>query len=289
MNTKIELSEQIIALEIICSRMSREIFPGSHKSAFKGKGMSFDKVREYQIGDDTRHIDWHVTARFNSTHIKVFEEERDLDFYLLLDLSRSMDFGGKKTKKEILIELAAIFIFTAIRNNDKIGAIIYTDRIEKFIPAGKGKKHGLRILTDLIQFKTQSKTTDFSQALKRLNSYLKKPAYVFSISDFLDTNINEHDVIIFSKKHDFIAIKIEDKREKKLPQFGFLHLYHAETQQKYWFNSLNIRNRHLFATDYHENSNKTVQTLMRCGVNSISINTEQGYIEPLKKHFSKKK
>lgn len=289
MEKKSHLAKRIFELEILSSKVSREIFSGNYRSTFKGKGMSFDKVREYQIGDDIKNIDWNVTARLNVPHIKIFEEERDLDFILLLDFSSSMNYGGERTKKDLMIEIAAILVFSAMRHNDKIGALIYTNAGERYIPPNKGRKHGLHILSELINFQSKRNTNNFSRALRKLDAYLKKPVYVFAISDFLDDEINEMDLKRFKTKHDITCIAIKDRVEMTLPTFGFLHLYHAETGEKFWFNTFSKRQRVLFERDYQNNRLASLNVLKRCGVDVVQLDTDKDYIAPLKKYFSKKR
>lgn len=288
MEEKSQLAKRIIELELLSSKVSREIFTGNYRSTFKGRGMSFDKVREYQMGDDVKNIDWNVSARLNNTHIKIFEEERDLDFILLLDFSSSMYYGGDRSKKDLMIELASIFVYTAMRHNDKIGALLYTDEREKYIAPGKGRKHGLHILSELLNFQSKRNSNNFSKSIRKLNAYLRKPVYVFAISDFLDDDINEFDLKRFKTKHDITAFSLRDPVEIKLPSFGFLHLYHAETREKYWFNTFSKRQRTLFERDYYNNQIMAVNSLQRCGVDVVHLDTSKDYIVPLKKYFAKK-
>ncbi len=217
-----ELLKKVRKIEIKTRGLSNQIFSGEYHSAFKGRGMTFSEVREYQPGDDIRSIDWNVTARFNTPFVKVFEEEREMTVMLLVDISASGEFGTRKQlKQDLITELCAVLAFSSIQNNDKIGVIFFTDKIEKFIPPKKGKTHVLRIIRDLIEFKPEHKKTNIETALKYLTSVIKKRSIAFLISDFMDSEFSDA-IKIANKKHDLVALRIYDKREQEIPNVGLL-------------------------------------------------------------------
>jgi uncharacterized protein (DUF58 family) len=229
MDTK-ELLKKVRKIEIKTRRLSDHIFSGEYHTSFKGRGMTFSEVRQYQFGDDVRAIDWNVTARYNEPYVKVFEEERELTMILMVDVSGSEGFGTKsQMKNEIVTEIAATMAFSATQNNDKIGLILFSDEIELYIPPKKGKSHVLRIIRELIEFKPKSRKTNLSQALKFLSSVMKKKAIVFMISDFMSEDIYEQTLKIASKKHDITGIRVFDIREEKMPNLGMVHMLDAET------------------------------------------------------------
>src|SRR4051812_7352008 len=229
MDTK-ELLKKVRKIEIKTKRLSNHIFSGEYHSSFKGRGMTFSEVRQYQYGDDIRNIDWNVTARYNEAHVKVFEEERELTMMLMVDISGSEGFGSKSQfKRDIVTEIAATMAFSATQNNDKIGLILFSDQVELFIPPKKGKSHVLRIIRELIEFKPKSRKTDVGQALKFLSGVLKKRAIVFLISDFMATPDYEHTLKIASKKHDITGVRVYDIREEEMPNIGVVNMQDAET------------------------------------------------------------
>ena len=283
-----ELLKKVRRIEIKTRGLSRHIFAGEYHSAFKGKGMSFSEVREYQFGDDIRNIDWNVTARFNKPYIKVFEEERELTVMLLIDFSGSRNFGTNDRFKDVLIaEVSAVLAFSAISNNDKIGVIFFTDKIEKFIPPKKGRKHVLHIIRELIKFKPESELTNISQALKYLTNLIKKRSTVFIISDFLDTNF-EKALQIAAYKHDLIALSVYDIRETELPSVGFIKLIDAETKEEMWVNTSNKKVRTKYAKDRLEFEKNLYGMFNRYGVDYTKFATDKDYVKMLISLFKRR-
>jgi len=284
-----ELLKKVRKIEIKTRGLSNQLFSGEYHTAFKGRGMTFSEVREYQAGDDIRSIDWNVTARFNNTYVKVFEEEREMTVMLLVDVSASGEFGTQKQlKQELITELCAVLAFSAIQNNDKIGVIFFTDKIEKFIPPKKGKSHILRIIRDLIEFKPEHKKTDIKQALKYLTNVIKKRSIAFLISDFI-ADANFIDALkIANKKHDLIALRIYDKREQELPKMGLVKFMDAETGAIRWVDTSdkNVRTHFLATAKKHEAVLK--ETFNRSGVDAADINTAESYIKPLMNLFKRR-
>jgi uncharacterized protein (DUF58 family) len=284
-----ELLKKVRKIEIKTRGLSNQLFSGEYHTAFKGRGMTFSEVREYQAGDDIRSIDWNVTARFNNTYVKVFEEEREMTVMLLVDVSASGEFGTQKQlKQELITELCAVLAFSAIQNNDKIGVIFFTDKIEKFIPPKKGKSHILRIIRDLIEFKPEHKKTDIKQALKYLTNVIKKRSIAFVISDFI-ADANFIDALkIANKKHDLIALRIYDKREQELPNMGLVKFMDAETGAIRWVDTSdkNVRIHFLAAAKKREALLK--ETFNRSGVDAADINTAESYIKPLMNLFKRR-
>ena len=241
-----ELLKKVRKIEIKTRGISQELFSGEYHSAFKGRGMSFSEVREYQMGDEIRTIDWNVTARFNHPYVKVFEEEREFTVMLLVDVSGSENFGTRKQlKQDMITELCAVLAFSDIQNNDKIGVIFFTDKIEKFIPPKKGKSHILRIIRELIEFKPKSTKTNITQALRYFTNVIKKKSIAFVISDFMDVGFTDA-LKIASRKHDLVALRIYDKREKELPNMGLIKVQDPETGKMIWLDtsSKKIRNKY---------------------------------------------
>ncbi len=286
---KSSLAKKLIELEILSNKVSKNIFLGNYKSAFKGQGMSFDRVREYVVGDDVRHIDWNVTARYNTPHVKIFQEERDLEIVLMLDFSASMNFGSVGTKKDLMIELAAILLFTALRNRDKVGVLLFTDKAEKFFPPAVGRKHTLKIITELIRFTPSTKKSNFSTALKSINAYLTKPAYIFSISDYLVDSINDKELLKCVNKHDFVALRLFDSFESRFPLYGFMKVYHSESENAYWVNTFKRWNKSVFHGDFIRKYNNSKQTFEKKGVKIIELETGKDYVPILGKHFKIRK
>jgi len=283
-----ELLKKVRKIEIKTRGLSNQIFSGEYHSAFKGRGMTFSEVREYQAGDDIRSIDWNVTARFNNTYVKVFEEEREMTVMLLVDVSASGAFGTQKQlKQDLITELCAVLAFSSIQNNDKIGVIFFTDKIEKFIPPKKGKSHVLRIIRDLIEFKPEHKKTDLKLALKYLTSVIKKRSIAFVISDFISPDFSDA-LKIANRKHDLVALRIYDKREQELPNVGFVKMMDAETNALMWIDTSDKAVR----TQYAVNAKKKEQYLKdlfnKSGVDSANINTSESYIVPLTNLFKRR-
>ena len=278
-----ELLQKVRRIEIKTRGLSRNIFAGEYHSAFKGRGMTFAEVREYQYGDDVRSIDWNVTARFQHPYVKVFEEEREMTVMLLIDVSASHDFGsGNLYKRDVMTELAATLAFSAIQNNDKIGVIFFSDKIEKFIPPQKGRKHILYIIRELIDFKPESNKTDIALALKYFTNIIKKRCTAFLISDLLDSKSFEDELVIANRKHDLIALRVYDKRETELPPVGLMKVKDAETGERLWIDTDDRRWRMLYKNLWDENRLKLQHLLMKAGVDAISIDvSEDDYIKAL--------
>ncbi len=268
--------------------MSQQIFSGEYHSAFKGRGMAFSEVREYQFGDDIRNIDWNVTARFNHPYVKIFEEERELTVMLLIDVSGSRDFGTQSMlKKNMITEIAAVLSFSAINNNDKIGVIMFSDGIEKFIPPKKGRQHILRIIRELIEFVPSNKGTNISEALRYLTNAIKKRSTAFLISDFLDENY-EDALKIASRKHDLVGLKIYDVREAELPPIGLVQLNDAETGDQMWVDTSDRTVRDSYRNAWETRERNINETLNKVGVDFVTIATHQDYVKPLMNLFKKR-
>ncbi|MFP4025588.1 MAG: DUF58 domain-containing protein [Thiohalospira sp.] len=290
-----ELIKKVRKIEIKTRGLSKNIFAGEYHSAFKGRGMTFSEVREYQYGDDIRNIDWNVTARFNHPFIKIYEEERELTVMLLIDVSNSRVFGTQsQLKKNLITEIAAVLSFSAIHNNDKIGVILFSDRVEKFIPPKKGRTHILRIIRELIEFTPENKGTNISEALRYLTNAIKKRSTAFLISDFLDDDNEtgtprfDEAIRIANKKHDVIGLKIYDKREKELPPVGLIRMHDAETGTYAWVDTSSPKLRTQYANWYQNMESKINNTLMKAGVDYVSIATGQDYVKPLINLFKKR-
>lgn len=290
-----ELLKKVRKIEIKTRGLSSHIFSGEYHSAFKGRGMAFSEVREYQPGDDIRAIDWNVTARFNHPFIKIFEEERELTVMLLVDVSASENFGTQKQlKKDLLTEICAVLAFSAIQNNDKTGVIFFSDKIEKFIPPKKGKTHILRIIRELIDFTPQSSGTDIDQALRYLTNAIKKKAIVFLISDFIDEKfLSDHkkgsDALrIANKKHDLVALRIGDKREAELPDAGLIRVLDAETGKFRWVDTSSFKVRENYRKAALRRDARLKDIFNRSGIDSATINTSESYVKPLMNLFKKR-
>lgn len=285
----VELLKKVRKIEIKTRGLSRQIFSGEYHSAFKGRGMAFSEVREYTPGDDVRTIDWNVTARFNTPYVKVFEEERELSVVLLVDVSASGFFGTQKQyKKDLITELCAVVAFSASTNNDKIGVIFFSDKIEKFIPPKKGKSHVLRIIRELIDFEAENKGTNVEVALKYLTNVIKKRSTVFLISDFY-SNGNYTDALkIANKKHDVIALKINDKAEQEIPKVGLVKLKDNETGKIMWVDTSSNQFQKQFKTNLLKRENSVKENFNRSGVDFCDIYTHEGYIKPLMNLFKRR-
>lgn len=284
-----ELLKKVRQIEIKTRGLSKNIFAGQYHSAFKGRGMAFSEVREYQFGDDIRDIDWNVTARHNKPYIKVFEEERELTVMLLVDVSGSRDFGAVgKLKKEMMAEIAATLAFSAIQNNDKIGVIFYSDKIEKFIPAKKGKKHILYIIRELIDFHPQDTGTDTAQMLRYMTNAIKKRCTAFLISDFIDKGNFKDALSIANKKHDIVAVQVYDKRETVLPDVGLVKMKDAETGHETWVDSSSSKVRESFAKWWTGNQQKAFEAFSKSRVDAVSVATDEDYVVTLMNLFKKR-
>jgi uncharacterized protein (DUF58 family) len=284
MDTK-DIIKKVRKIEIKTKRLSNHIFSGEYHSSFKGRGMTFSEVRQYQFGDDVRAIDWNVTARYNEPYIKVFEEERELTMMLVVDISGSESFGTQNAfKKDIVTEIAATMAFSATQNNDKIGLILFSDQIELYIPPKKGKSHVLRIIRELVEFTPKSKKTDVTVALKFLAGVLKKRAIVFLISDFMAGDF-EHTLKIASKKHDITGVRVYDKREETMPDLGIVNMADAETGESLLVNTGSKSVRVQYEKYYQERVKYFKETFSRCGAGSLSTRTDESYVTKLLGYF----
>jgi uncharacterized protein (DUF58 family) len=284
METK-DLLKKVRKIEIKTRRLSNHIFSGEYHTSFKGRGMTFSEVRQYQYGDDIRAIDWNVTARYNEAHIKVFEEERELTMMLMVDISGSSAFGTKNALKEdIVTEISAVMAFSATQNNDKIGLILFSDQIELYIPPKKGKSHVLRIIRELIEFQPKSNRTDVAQALKFLSSTQKKKGIVFLISDFMAEEY-EHTLKIASKKHDIIGIRVYDIREESIPNLGVVPMLDAETGSVALINTGSKQVRMNYEKHYHEKVKYFKETFSKCGAGALSSRVDESYVTKLLGYF----
>ncbi len=283
-----ELLKRVRQIEIKTRGLSRNIFAGEYHSAFKGRGMTFSEVREYQYGDDIRNIDWNVTARYNEPFVKLFEEERELTVMLMIDVSGSREFGTmSKLKKNQITEISAVLAFSAIQNNDKIGVIFFSDKIEKFIPPKKGKSHILRIIRELIDFKPEHRNTDITSALKYLTNAIKKRCTTFVISDFIDEGY-ENALTIANKKHDVVALKIYDKREEEIPSIGLIKVKDAETGAYSWIDTSNKKVRENYSKWWKQNNDRATEIFKRSGVDVANIRTDQDYVRSLISLFQRR-
>ena len=284
MDTK-EILKKVRKIEIKTRRLSDHIFSGEYHTSFKGRGMTFSEVRQYQYGDDVRAIDWNVTARYNEPFVKVFEEERELTMMLIVDISGSESFGTKnQQKRDMVTEIAATLAFSATQNNDKIGLLLFSDQIELFIPPKKGKSHVLRIIRELIEFEPKSKKTDLSQALKYLSSVLKKKAIVFLISDFMVKDY-EHTLKIASKRHDVTGIRVFDQREESIPNIGIVNMLDAETGETLLVDTTSKKVRMDYEKYYRENINYFKDIFSKCGAGTISSRVDESYVTKLLGYF----
>lgn len=283
-----ELLKKVRKIEIRSRGLSNQVFSGEYHSAFKGRGMAFSEVREYQPGDDIRTIDWNVTARLNHPYVKVFEEERELTVMLLVDVSESESFGTQQQmKQELITELCAVLAFSAIQNNDKIGVIFFSDKIEKFIPPKKGKSHILRIIRELIAFKPESTGTDIKFALRYCTNVIKKRSIAFVISDFMDDSF-EDALKIANRKHDVVALRIYDKREMELPDIGLIRVKEAETGALKWVDTSDSEVRKQYMVEAKRNELRLKDIFNRSGVDTANISTSESYVKPLMNLFKKR-
>jgi len=275
-----ELLKKVRHIEIKAKGLSKQLFAGEYHSAFKGKGMSFNEVREYHFGDDVRSIDWNVTARFNHPFIKIYEEERELTVMLLIDVSKSSIFGSEKFKQDLIIELAGVLSFSAIQNNDKVGVMFFSDVVEKFIPPKKGAKHILRIISELLNYKPIRTKTDIETSLKYITNVLKKRATIFLISDFQDTNF-ELSLKIANNRHDLVAIRIIDPLEIELPNVGILKICDPETNKISWLDTASKDVRTKYAANWKRFDKETDLFFQKSGIDQVKILTNQDYVKPL--------
>lgn len=295
MATDNDILKKVRKIEIKTRGLSNQMFAGKYHSAFKGRGMSFSEVREYRVGDDVRDIDWNVTARAGHPYIKTYEEERELNMMLLVDVSGSRIFGsGDNLKKNIMTEIAAILAFSASSNNDKIGCIFFSDKIEKYIPPKKGRQHILLIIRELLEFTPQSKKTNIGVALEFLTNILKKRSTAFIISDFMDVDMQlkksnfEDPLKIASKKHDIVGIKVFDKRDHEIPDVGIIEFHDAESGENIWIDSSSAKVRNDYA-NYAKESNFLIDnTLMRYRIDNVAVSTSDDYVKALIKLFKQR-
>ena len=281
-----ELLKKVRKIEIKTKGLSNQIFSGEYHSAFKGRGMAFSEVREYTPGDDVRTIDWNVTARFSTPFVKVFEEERELTVVMVVDVSASGYFGtNKQFKQDLITELCAVIAFSAVQNNDKVGIIFFSDKIEKFIPPKKGKSHILRIIRELLEFKPEHRQTNIEVALKYLTSVIKKRSVVFLISDFL-TEPNYNDALkISNRKHDLVALRIVDKTETELPQVGLIKLKDNESGKIMWVDTNNKEFRKRYTVNRLKFEDALKDIFNKSGIDAAKILTDESYIQPLMQLF----
>ncbi|MBR4307617.1 MAG: DUF58 domain-containing protein [Bacteroidaceae bacterium] len=285
-----EILKKVRRIEIKTRGLSSNIFAGEYHSAFKGRGMTFSEVREYQYGDDIRDIEWNVTARFGKPYIKVFEEERELTVMLLVDVSGSLDFGSvKQFKRDMVTEIAATLAFSAIQNNDKIGVIFFSDKIEKFIPPKKGRKHILYIIRELLEYKPESQQTNIAFALEYLTRALKRRCIAFMLSDFIDQHSFQKPLSIASHKHDVVAIQVYDKRVAELSDVGLLKVHDAETGQERIIDTSSRAVREAQARWWKQQSMRLKDTFSRSKVDAVSVRTDQDYVSVLRSLFANRK
>jgi uncharacterized protein (DUF58 family) len=286
-----DLLKSVRKIEIKTRGLSRQIFAGEYHSAFKGRGMAFSEVREYQYGDDVRNMDWNVTARLNAPYVKIFEEERELTMMLLIDVSGSRNFGTtQKLKRDLMAEVAAVLSFSASINNDKVGALFFSDKVEKFIPPKKGRTHLLRIIRELIEFEPAGVQTDVSAALQYLTNAIKKRCTAFVLSDMLDFDANGQarftDALkIAANKHDLAAIRLYDPRETELPKVGIMQLRDAESGKEIWVNTSSRKVRNNYAEWWRTADRNVTQALSKCRVDNVRICTSEDYVKPLVRLF----
>lgn len=287
MDTK-DLLKKVRKIEIKTRGLSNQIFSGEYQSAFKGRGMAFSEVREYQVGDEIRTIDWNVTARFNHPYVKVFEEEREMTVMLLVDVSGSKNFGTQaQLKQELATEVCAVLAFSAIQNNDKVGVLFFSDKVEKFIPPKKGRSHILMIIRELIDFKPQNRGTNVAEALRYFTSAINKRCTSFLISDFM-SNSFENELKIANRKHDLIALRLYDLHEEEFPNLGLIPMRDEETGEYEWVNTGDKRVRQAYKVAALERNGKLEDLFKRSGVDYTKIGTHQSYIKPLMTLFKKR-
>ena len=284
-----EILKKVRKVEIKTRRLSANIFAGQYHSAFKGRGMAFSEVREYQFGDDVRDIDWNVTARFHRPYVKVFEEERELTVMLMVDVSGSLDFGTEvQTKRDMVTEIAATLAFSAIQNNDKIGVIFFSDKIEKYIPPKKGRKHILYIIREMLDFKPESRKTDIRQALEFLSGVSKRRCTAFLLSDFYVRQDFSQSLVIGNRKHDIVAIQVYDHRAKELPDVGLMKVIDSETGYEQYIDTSSKKLRTAYTRYWNNRQHNLQETFNKSNVDSISIATSDDYVKALMMLFKKR-
>ncbi|SEF92252.1 Protein of unknown function DUF58 [Xylanibacter ruminicola] len=284
-----EIIKKVRKIEIKTRGLSSNIFAGQYHSAFKGRGMAFSEVREYQFGDDVRDIDWNVTARFHRPYVKVFEEERELTVMLLIDVSGSLDFGTQKQmKRDMVTEIAATIAFSAIQNNDKIGVIFFSDKIEKYIPPKKGRKHILYIIREMLDFQPESKRTDVKQAVEFLSSVQKRRTTAFILSDFYARNDFQQSLQIANRKHDVVAIQVYDQRAKELPDVGLMKVVDAETGFEQYVDTGSKRLRQAYQRYWQNRQSDLIETFNKSNVDNVSIATNEDFVKSLMMLFKQR-
>lgn len=284
-----DLLRKVRQIEIKARGLSNNIFAGEYHSAFKGRGMAFAEVREYQYGDDIRDIEWNVTARFNKPYVKVFEEERELTVMLMVDVSESLAFGSTvQTKRELLTQIAATLAFSAIQNNDKIGVIFFSDHVEKFIPAKKGRKHILYIIRELLLFKPESPRTNVAQAVEFLTRVMKRRCTCFLLSDFIDHSAFAAPLNIAAHKHDIVALQVYDRRVATLPDVGLIHVMDAESGHERYLDTSDESVRRAQARWWRTMQESLKDTFLRAGVDFVSVRTDEDYVSALKQLFAQR-
>ncbi|MBQ1990125.1 MAG: DUF58 domain-containing protein [Rikenellaceae bacterium] len=293
MSVENDILKRVRKIEIKTRGLSNEIFAGKYHTAFRGRGMSFSEVREYRLGDDVRDIDWNVTARSRKPHIKVYEEERELTMMLLVDVSGSRMFGSNELlKKNVITEIAAVLAFSASQNNDKVGCIFFSDRVEKFIPPKKGRQHILMIIRELIGFKPEGRGTSLSEPLRFLAAVSKKRTTSFLLSDFMDSEADavafEEALKITSGRHDLVGIRVYDQREQEMPDVGIVELEDAETGEKVWIDSSSRRVREAYANDWARRNQRIETVLKQNRVDTATVATDEDYVKALIKLFKQR-
>lgn len=289
-----ELLRKVRKIEIRTRALSHQIFAGEYHSAFKGRGMAFSEVREYQYGDDVRSMDWNVTARLRAPYVKVFEEEREMTVVLLIDISRSGLFGtSERTKRDLIAEIAAVLSFSAIINNDKVGALFFSDRVEEFIPPKKGRSHLLHIIREIIELKPKSDGTDVGQALRYLTNAMKKKCTAFVLSDMLDVNPDgspryEDALKVARNRHDISVIKVHDPRERTIPDVGLVHVKDSETGESAWINTSSKRTRTEYSRWFGAVNEGERRLFNRYQIDSVDIATDQDYVKGLMTFFGRR-
>ena len=284
-----ELLKKIRKIEIKTRGLSQDIFAGEYHTAFKGRGVIFSEVREYQYGDDIRDIDWNVTARHNKPSVKVYEEERELTMMLLIDVSGSRNFGAVGIeKKEMMAEIAATLAFSSIQNNDKVGVIFFSDKVEKFIPPKKGRKHILLIIREIIDFHPENTGTDINLVLEYMTNMVKKRCTAFLISDFIDDHDYTKSMSIANRKHDLVAVQVYDKRDTQLPDVGLLRMRDSETGRMLWVDTSSSKTRKMYDRMWYDRQQKLTETTLRSGVDIASIATDEDFVKSLLGLFRKR-
>jgi len=285
-----DLLKKVRHIEIKARGLSRNIFAGEYHSAFKGRGMAFSEVREYQYGDDLRDIDWNVTARYNRPYVKIFEEERELTVMLMVDVSGSLSFGSRTMlKRDMVAEIAATLAFSAIQNNDKIGVIFFTDKVEKFIPPKKGRKHILFIIREILGFTPESSGTDLNMALRYMTSAIKKRCTAFLISDFIDPHDYKKALQIANRKHDVVAIQVYDQLSTELPPIGLMKVRDPETDEEVWINTSSQKVREGYRNWWNNLRANMNYAFRQSGVDSVSVSTESDYVKALLQLFEQRR